>query len=63
MTKRPQQTKPLEIRPDPAKAANACRQLILAQLNGQGIEAATAAALAAYGLPANFIDAEGGIWQ
>lgn len=54
---------PLDLRPDPAKAAHACRQLILAQLSGQGIEEATAAALAAYGLPANFIDAEGGIWQ
>lgn len=53
----------LTIKPDPAKAANACRQLILAQLSGQGIEEATAAALAAYGLPANYIDAEGGPWQ
>lgn len=58
-----QRRQPLDVRPDPAKAANACRQLILAQLSGQGIEEATAAALAAYGLPADYIDAEGGVWQ
>lgn len=55
---------PLTVRPDPAKAASACRQLIRVATTGQGdFDKAVTSALAAFGLPANYCETEGGRWQ
>lgn len=54
---------PLEIKPDPSKAASACRQLIRAQAGRGRIDRALASALAAFGLPADYLETEGGRWK
>lgn len=55
---------PLDLRPDPAKAARACRQLIRANANPSGdMQKALASALAAFGLPGDYLDTEGGRWK
>lgn len=55
---------PLAVKPDPGKAAEACRQLIAANLaEPERYAAALANALAAFQLPADFIETEGGRWQ
>lgn len=58
----------LNIKPDPCKAAHACRLLIGAYLEGpdgvdcSDIDVALAAALAAFKLPETFVESEGGKW-
>lgn len=55
---------PLAIRPDPAKAAKACRQLIRIAATGRGnYDKALASAVAAFGLPPDYCDSEGGRWR
>jgi hypothetical protein len=55
---------PFAFKPDPNHAAEACRQLIAAQLaDPERIDQALASALAAFQLPADFIETEGGRWQ
>lgn len=55
---------PLAVRPDPAKAARACRQLIRANTSPSGdMDKALASALEAFGMTTEFLDTEGGRWQ
>lgn len=60
---------PLTIKPDPCKAANACRLLIRAYLDGPDgvdwtdVDTALAAALAAFNLPETYVETEGERWQ
>ncbi|WP_108610794.1 hypothetical protein [Aminobacter sp. MSH1] len=54
---------PLAIKPDPNKAASACRQLIRAQAGRGNTEKALNTALAAFGLPDDYLDTEGGRWK
>ena len=55
---------PLAVRPDPAKAARACRQFIHVAATGRGdFDKALASALDAFGLPRDYCDTEGGRWR
>ena len=55
---------PLDRKPDPAKSAQACRRLIRAFLDDPDqLRDALDAAVAAFGLPENFIETEGGRWN
>ena len=55
---------PLEIKPDPADAAEECRALIRAHLDeGGDLQAALRLAVRAFGLPSDFVETEGGRWH
>jgi len=60
---------PLALKPDPEKAATACRRLIRAYLpdpsgvDWSDVQDALDAALAAFQLPEDFVETEGGRFQ
>ncbi|EJE6497693.1 hypothetical protein LWQ05_004129 [Salmonella enterica] len=60
---------PLAVKPDPAHAAEACRILIGAYMEDPShvdwndVQEALGKALAAFQLPPDFIETEGGRWQ
>lgn len=54
---------PLAVKPDPNKAAAACRQLIRAQAGRGSTDKAIASALAAFRLQPDYLDTEGGRWK
>lgn len=55
---------PLAVKPDPGKAAEACRKLINAYIaSPECLEEALESALAAFQLDTAFIESEGGRWN
>lgn len=55
---------PLAVKPDPGKAAEACRKLIAAHMAApECLAEALVSALAAFQLDPGFIESEGGRWQ
>ncbi len=54
----------LDRKPDPTKSATACRRLIRAFLDDPDqLRDALDAAVAAFGLPGDYIETEGGRWR